>query len=171
MSQVFGMLAVLWWQQRCAEVPWACSICLGTSTWRAERSRWGSTCCWWTLLHAAKMSPYTRSSTWRTLWGVQFVRICLKDVTTHTPGKNIHLGKELVMFHITDNLEDWVSDRWTWAQYECNCLEVIWRKMKCACLGSSRSRSSLYEMEFGEEALLKIIVRAVSCRSRTGFFI
>lgn len=43
--------------------------------------------------------------------------------------------------------------------------------MKCACLGSSRSWSSLYEMEFGEDALWKIIVWALSCRSSTGPFI
>lgn len=80
--------------------------------------------------------------------------------------KKILAGKELVMFPIADNLEGWSLDYRTWMQYKCNCLEVIWRNMKCACTGSSRTSNSLYMMEFGVKAVLEITVWVLSCQSR-----
>jgi hypothetical protein len=34
-------------------------------------------------------------------------------MSSHTPEKNIFAGKELVMFHLADNLEEWDLDYWT----------------------------------------------------------
>ena len=77
----------------------------------------------------------------------------------------ILIGMELVMFLLADNLEEWSVDYRTWAQYKCDCLEVIWRKMKCACTGSSRTSNNLSMMEFWVKAFLEITVWVLSCQS------
>lgn len=85
----------------------------------------------------------------------------------HTLSKKYTLaGKELVIFLIADNLEEWGLDYKTRVQYKCNCLEIIWRKLKCTCTGSSRTSKRLYMMELWVKALLAITVWVLSCRSR-----